>query len=218
MKYVYAPGCALMSYKPQLSYKLEEFAFRHFGPIETVLTCCFDSPQLDEADCLLTPCETCAQTYQKRYPEKKIINLLQAIAESAVFVFPDYGGASMSIQDTCAARTNPEMLAAVRILLEKMNIRLVEPAHTGAKAKCCGQLLYGKTDIVKVENFMKKRADEMPCEDVVVYCASCIMSMTVGGKRPRYILDLLYGEETDMTGEGVCSWNEKLLQFRKAHK
>ena len=64
---------------------------------------------------------------------------------------------------------------------------------------------------------MKMRADEMPCEDVVVYCASCIMSMTVGGKRPRYIIDLLFGEPTDMKTSGADEWNGKLRRFRQSH-
>lgn len=50
----------------------------------------------------------------------------------------------------------------------------------------------------------------MPCEEVVVYCASCITSMSVGGKRPRYLLDLLFGEDTDlfMLGRrpGTVNW------------
>ena len=217
MKYIYAPGCALVSYKPHLSDKLKEFVVSQFGPADTLLTCCFDSPDLDQDVCLLTPCETCAQTYRKLYPDMKIVNLLKTIADCPDFPFPDYHGYSMSIQDTCAARSNPETLETVRTLLQKMNIQLQEPEKTGTRAKCCGQVLYGKMDISKVENFMRNRAGEMPCNDVVVYCASCIISMTVGGRQPRYLLDLLYGEETNMKGTGVCAWNEKLKEFRKNH-
>ena len=49
----------------------------------------------------------------------------------------------------------------------------------------------------------KKRAAQMPCQDVAVYCVSCMKSMAVGGKTPRYLVDLLFGEpsipgETDL--------------------
>ena len=58
----------------------------------------------------------------------------------------------------------------------------------------------------------------MPVEDVVVYCASCIMSMTVGGKKPRYLLDLLFGEPTKMADAGIEPWNGKLQAFRRMQK
>ena len=38
----------------------------------------------------------------------------------------------------------------------------------------------------------KKRATQMPCQDVVVYCVSCMKSMAVGGKTPHYLVDLLF--------------------------
>ena len=64
--------------------------------------------------------------------------------------------------------------------------------------------------------FMIGRASEMPWNDVVVYCSSCIMSMTQGGKQPRYILDLIFGEETELK-DGIETWNAKLTDFRKKH-
>lgn len=49
---------------------------------------------------------------------------------------------------------------------------------------------------------MKSRADEMPARDVAVYCASCIMSMTVG-------------EDTLMPDADIERWNRKILSIRK---
>ena len=63
---------------------------------------------------------------------------------------------------------------------------------------------------------MQNRATEMPCNDVVVYCSSCIMSMTQGGKQPRYILDLIFGEKTELK-DGIEAWNSKLVDFRRKH-
>lgn len=44
---------------------------------------------------------------------------------------------------------------------------------------------------------MSRRASSMPREDVVVYCVSCINAMYIGGKRPRYLVDLLFAEQTE---------------------
>ena len=217
MKYLYAPGCALMAYKPHLAEKLKAVITRMYGPMDDLLTCCFNLPALEADTCIVTPCATCAERYTKNYPDATSTFFLKDLAESDDFPFPDYGGMPMSIQDTCSAKAHPDFLEAIRRLLERMNIRLVEPEKSGRRAKCCGQVFYGKVPVEKVEAQMKARAGEMPCEDVVVYCASCIMSMTVGGKRPRYIIDLLFGEPTDMAGEGPDSWNKKLRDFRNSH-
>ena len=215
--YVYAPGCALMSYKPHLAEKLKTWAESKFGPMDTLLTCCFRSPELEAGTCIVTPCATCTGQYLKNNPDATSLFLLTTIAESNDFPFPDYKGMKMSIQDTCAARSKPEYLATIRTLLQRMNIELVEPEKSGKRARCCGQVFYGKVPTEKVEEQMRKRADEMPCGEVVTYCASCIMAMTVGGKHPRYILVLLFGEGTDMAQEGVESWNGKLKIFRETH-
>ena len=217
MKYLYAPGCALMAYKPHLAERLKEVATKFYGSMDTLLSCCFTTPQLEPGTRIITPCATCAEKYTKLYTDCEAQFFLTDIANSTDFPFPDYGGISMSIQDTCSARSHPEYLATIRRLLERMNIRLIEPAKTGQRAKCCGQVFYGKLDNCKVEAQMKIRANEMPCEDVVVYCASCIMSMTVGGKRPRYILDLLFGEPTLMKNAEVDAWNKRLRHFRETH-
>ena len=217
MKYVYAPVCALMAYKPELADKLKTMVEAIYGPMDTLLTCCFNDPMLEPGSCIVTPCVTCAERYIKNHPDCSSLLILELLAESNDFDFPDYGGMSMSIQDTCSAKTQPQVLQAVRRLLQRMNINLQEPQKSGAHSKCCGQLLYGKAPLEKVENYMKGRASEMPCEDVVVYCSSCIMSMGVGGRRPRYLLDLLYGETTDMKQMGVNEWNQKLADFRKKH-
>ena len=206
-----------MAYKPHIAARLKEYVERRYGTMDTILTCCFDKPELPGGTCVLTPCPTCTERYAK---DSGCMSrcLLNDLADDNSFSFPDYGGVEMSIQDTCAARKQPDVLDSVRRLLQRMNIRLVEPKFTGKHARCCGQVFYGKTDIEKVEANMKRRADEMPCSDVVTYCSSCIMSMTVGGRRPRFILDLIFGEDTDMQGINPVKWNTCLAEFRAEHR
>lgn len=217
-KMVYAPGCALLCYKPHLAEKLGKVIAELYGDVDLQQVCCFDRPALDEGTHIITPCSTCIRQYEQNYPQCTTEFFLKTLRQSESFPFPDYGGIRMTIQDTCAARTQPEHLETVRRLLGRMNIELVEPEKTGARAKCCGQVFYGKLPNEKVAALMRSRADEMPVEDVVVYCASCIMSMTVGGKKPRYLLDLLFGEPTAMADAAIEPWNGKLLAFRRMQK
>jgi Fe-S oxidoreductase len=102
----------------------------------------------------------------------------------------------MTISDACPTRNQERVHNAVRILLKRMNINLVEPEKTRTKGTCCGDSFYGVLPVEQVKEQMKKRASEMPVEDVVVYCVSCSKSMHIGGKKPRYMIDLLFGEDT----------------------
>lgn len=145
-----------MSYKPHLSDKLKEIIEDRYGKVDTMLECCFTKPFFEKGTHIITPCVTCALKYANMYSDCHVEFFLDVLAESNDFIFPDYGGVKMSIQDTCSSRIIPKTQATIRKLLEKMNITLVEPERSGIKAKCCGQTLYGKTDIDKVKSFMCK--------------------------------------------------------------
>ena len=217
MKYLYAPGCALMIYKPHLAERLKIVIEEMYGPMDTLLSCCFNTPELEKGTCIITPCSTCNNRYRTLYEECTSSYFLDTLAKSKTFPFPDYQGARMSIQDTCSGRTDDLYLNAIRKLLKRMNITIVEAEKSGIKGKCCGQVLYGKSPLEKVEAFMKKRALEMPEEDVVVYCASCIQGISLGKKRARFIIDLLFNEPTTADPFGIVSWNNRLSDFRKTY-
>lgn len=207
-----------MVYNPNLADQLKDIIEKTYSPLETLMNCCMHKPTISPETHIITACATCANQYSKKYPNCETVFFLAELAESNDFPFPDYKGAKMSIQDTCSARSKPVYLNAIRKLVKRMNITLVEPQRSGARGKCCGQVFYGKVDTLKVESLMKTRAQEMPYDDVVVYCASCIMSMSVGGKRPRYIIDLLFNKPTEFKGSGPKSWNNSLFNFKEQHK
>ena len=219
MKYIYAPGCALMIHKPHLAEKLKTVIEEMYGPMDTLLSCCFNTPELEEETCIITPCTTCNNRYRTLYKDKNCTSsyFLATLAESETFPFPDYQGMNMSIQDTCSGRTDDLYLNAIRKLLKRMNINIVEAERSGKRGKCCGQTLYGKAPQEKVETFMKNRAQEMPAENVVVYCASCIQGISLGNKKARFIIDLLFNEPTEPDHSGIVSWNNRLGEFRKTH-
>lgn len=57
----------------------------------------------------------------------------------------------------------------------------------------------------------------MPAEDVVVYCVSCCKAMHIGGKTPRYLLDLLLGEPTLPGTFEPEEWHREVDEFIAAH-
>jgi len=217
MKQVYAPGCAFKIYKPELTEKVLEFLNGNQGDVPEHLTCCRHEPGLEIGTRVINTCAGCDRRYRSLYEGISTISLWEILAESSSFPFPDYKGIEMSIHDACPTRTEERVHRGIRKLLERMNIKVVEPEFTGTNQRCCGDSFYPALTVEQVKEKMRERAAEMPREDVAVYCISCIKSMHIGGKRPRYIVDLLFGEETEIGTSEPDEWHAELQRFIDEH-
>ncbi len=217
MKQVYAPGCALMIYKPELATKIFNFLNSDFGDIPEHFICCRHEPKLTSGTRIINTCAGCDRRYRDLYEGITTISLWEILAESKTFPFPDYNGAEMSLHDACPTRTEERVQVAIRKLLVKMNITIRESSNTRTKAICCGDSFYDILPVAQVKEQMRKRADEMPCDMVVVYCVSCIKAMYIGGKKPRYIVDLLFGTKTEIGTFEPKAWHDELEKFIAAH-
>jgi Fe-S oxidoreductase len=215
---VFAPGCALMIYKPELAEKLHAVLNKEFGEMDLLTTCCRHDPGFTEPTEIVNVCPGCDKRFGSLYANASTVSLWELLAESNSFPFPDYEGETMTILDACPTREKKHLHEAIRTLLQKMNIRITEPTHTKTKSTCCGDSFYPQLPAVKVNELMKKRTDEMPLENVVVYCVSCIQSVGIGGKTPRYLSDLLMGMETTMTLRPTDSWHKELDAYIEKHR
>lgn len=217
MKQVYAPGCALLLYKPELAGKVLEFLNKASGNIPEHLLCCKHEPSIEKGTRVINTCPGCDKRYRELYEGISTISLWEVLAESKTFPFPDYKGMEMSIHDACPTRTEERVHSAIRKLIGKMNIKIIEPENTRTKSICCGDSYYDVLPIDQVKGQMKKRSGEMPCNDVAVYCVSCIKAMYIGGKRPHYIVDLLFGEDTGAGTFEPDKWHHELQEFIEKH-
>ncbi|MDR3595666.1 (Fe-S)-binding protein [Clostridium sp.] len=217
MKQIYAPGCAFMLYKPELSKKVFKFLNKNLGNIPEQLICCRNKPKLESGTQVINACAGCDQRYRELYDNISTISLWEILAESNTFPFPDYNGIKMSIHDACSTRTEERVHSAIRRLLERMNIEIIEPKNTRTKAICCGYSFYDTLSPEQVNKMIEKRSSEMPCDNVVVYCFSCIKSIHIGRKKPRHIIDLLFGEETMVSILESDTWEDKLSEFINSH-
>lgn len=217
MKQVYAPGCALMIYKPVLAKKVLEFLNEDFSGVTEHLMCCRHEPNLEIGTRVINTCAGCDRRYRELYEGISTVSLWEILAESQIFPFPDYNGMEMSIHDACPTRTEDRVHSSIRKLLKRMNINITEPKNTRTKAICCGDSYYGSMPMEQIKEQMIKRSSEMPCDNVVVYCVSCIKAMYIGGKKPRYIIDLLFGESTGIGTFEPEAWHNELQKFIDAH-
>ena len=218
MKYIFAPGCALVLYKPHLVEKLHRFLEQSYGVMDLLLTCCRHTPQIPPDVCVINICPGCDRRYRENYARPSTVSLWELLAENDAFDFPDYRSQEMTIIDACPTRDQDRIHLAVRALAEKMNIAIVEPAKTKRKSTCCGDTFYGKIATEQVIIQMKKKADEMPVENILVYCVSCSKSMFVGDKQPRYLIDLLFSEDTVPKTFEPDHWHRELDEFIESHK
>ena len=130
---------------------------------------------------------------------------------------PTYDGMQLSVHDSCSFRKKPQVHAAVRSLLDKMHIEVVESPYSGTKSICCGDNFYGHIPLEEVHAFQKKRASQMPCQDVAVYCVSCIKSMHIGGKTPHHMLDLVLGEVTEVQETRLDVYHDAIDRYIEEH-
>ncbi|HVP36965.1 MAG TPA: hypothetical protein VMT04_08220 [Terriglobales bacterium] len=218
MKRLFAPGCALMIYKPHLAEKLHNILIQNLGPMEMFLACCKHIPPLPGGTEVINICPGCDKRYRENYPDSSTISLWEVIAKNSFFPFPDYGKQEMTIIDACPTRDQARVQDAVRELASKMNISLFEPELTRAKSTCCGDVFWESIPTPEVIEQMKLKASTMPLDQIIVYCVSCAKAMFVGGKQPRYLIDLLFEEETIPKTFQPDLWHKELDEYMNSHK
>ena len=214
---LFAPGCALMGHDRALVEKTRCFLQREYGDVTLHVSCCRSEGEIAPHTRIVNVCPGCDRRFRDTAKALRNNSLWELLADSVTFPFPNYSGVSMAINDACPTRGEDRVLRAIRQVLAKMNIALVEPENSGAHASCCGDSYYGKVPTVQVKAMMAKRAAEMPVRDVVVHCVSCIKSMHIGGKRPRFLLDLVFSQDTAIGTAEPDAWHRELDDYTAKH-
>lgn len=212
-KRYFNPGCALSLYKPETEQRVLRFLDRHLEDVTLHKICCRHDPQVEPGAVIINVCAGCDRRFRSLYEGVGTLSLWEVLDGLEGFAYPDYGGAQMSVHDPCPVRQRPQVHAAIRSLLGKMNIRVVEAEHHGVHSVCCGDDFYPTLPVADVHKKMKARAQSMPCQDVVVYCVSCVKSMHIGGKTPRHMIDLLFAEPTTPEPFDTQAWHAQLQAY-----
>lgn len=67
MKQVYAPGCALMIYKPELATRVLQVLNKDLEKITKHLICCRHEPKLKSGTQVINTCAGCDRRYRELY-------------------------------------------------------------------------------------------------------------------------------------------------------
>ena len=206
-----------MIYKPALGKKIHQLLNENLGEMDMLMTCCQHKPDLPENSKVINVCPGCDKRFGKDYKGVSTISLWEIINENSFLDYPDYKGRSMTIIDACPTHEEDRVPNSIRDLLLKMNIRLVEPKNTRRESTCCGDVYYGSMPTAKVKDLMTEKALEMPVNEIVVHCVSCIMAVLNGGKNPQYVADLLFNEETLPESFDLDKWHKELADYIDEH-
>ena len=211
------PGCALSVTKPEAEHQILTLLQAWFGPVKMHNICCHNDPRLPEGSTIINNCAGCDRRFRSLYKGIRTISLWEVLDNIDGLPLPDHSGLCVSVHDSCSYRPKPQVHAAVRSLLRKMKIDIVESEFSGTRSICCGDNFYSHIPIYKVTEMQKKRASQMPCQDVAVYCVSCIKSMAIGGKTPHHMVDLLLDEDTDPQETRIDVYHEAVSRYIDEH-
>ena len=211
------PGCALNIYKHDAAGKMLNILNKYFGTVKLHSICCRHAPQLPEGSTIINNCAGCDRRFRSLYEGIQTISIWEVLDSIENLCLPSYEGMTVSVHDSCSYRQKPQVHAAVRSILRKMNIEIIDSVYSGMKSICCGDNFYPVISIEKVTEFQKKRASQMPCDDVVVYCVSCIKSMSIGGKVPHHMVDLVLNEETYPQDTRIDLYHDALNKYIDEH-
>ncbi len=120
----YFPSCNFTSLRPETSARIK--AFMHSCGV-TVKGCCRPGhKEVEAGDMLITICKTCRIICEENRPDTVVVSLAEWLDSLKDFVFPDYHGERITLQDCYRAKGRAGELLAVRSVLKKMNFEVVE--------------------------------------------------------------------------------------------
>ncbi len=216
-KCYFNPGCALSIYKPESVRQIMDMLDKHFGSVELHNICCRNNPRLAHGSVIINNCAGCDRRFRSLYDGIQTISLWEVLDSIENLSLPNHDGLTVSVHDPCSFRPKPQVHSAVRNILLKMGIEIIDSKFSGTKSICCGDNFYPQLKIETITELQKKRAAQMPCQNVAVYCVSCIKSMFIGGKTPYYLIDLIINQETEPRETRIDVYHEALNQYIDEH-
>ncbi|WP_209700459.1 hypothetical protein [Clostridium algifaecis] len=238
--YIYVASCVFTRENPALSVKIQDYLKKRFHM--QIIRCCVPKYKLKEFtsempewlqsrwedtpdfknftsdNIMVYVCHNCAAIFQETTPEVKRISLWELILQDTKFPFPDYSHEKMTVQDCWRSYDNRSEQEAVRALLNKMNVDIIEQKENYEKTQFCGISLYKpspkrnlnlapkrfiehangkfishtKEDQIQL---MREHCKKIATDKVVAYCHYCVNGLKLGGKQAKHLASLLFDTE-----------------------
>ncbi len=131
---IYFPSCNFTKASPEAAKRLRRWMQARMP----VAGCCrTDKTPRAADDTALYFCQACREVLEGRMQTRSLWEYLDGDAD---FPLPDYSGLRVNLQDCWRDHAHPEIHEAVRSLLHKMHVEVVELDRNREKADFCGNL------------------------------------------------------------------------------
>ncbi len=231
-------SCVFTEEYPELSRKIQAYVERVFAL--PIIRCCAANYKVEEFEkrmpewyreewrgithykkfpansTMVSLCHNCAAIFEEQHPEIERQALWELILEDENFKYPNYRGEKMTVQDCWRQKENRAEQNAVREILRRMNIEIVELPENYERTKFCGyslyqpqplrnaklapkRFLYGAEGLFQEhaaeekQKLMREYCAKIPTEKVVAYCHYCVRGLKLGGKRGLHLAEILFG-------------------------
>lgn len=213
MAYVYYPSCKFTEFSPKVSALLTDYMQHHCDAI--IAGCCrSEHALLTSGDVAVTICNTCQAIVQEDSPAR-VVSIWELIAQDSSFTFPDKKGEGVTLQDCWRSRGCAAQQDAVRTILHRMNVNVVELNECRDNSMFCGTTLYAPQPEENVtfapvrfgrdaaglfvprstdeqRELMRKHCEMIETDKVVCYCVPCTKGIRLGGKDGVHLADYLF--------------------------
>lgn len=234
----YIASCVFTSQFPELSFRIQEYIRERFG--FTIVRCCVpsykikefeekmpkgsirdcwsslpDSGIFQEGDRIYSLCHNCNNIIEEMHPDVQVHSLWELIDSDKEFSFTDHQGLAMYVQDCWRSKDRKEEQTAVRSLLEKMNIEVMEIGENRDRTEFCGASLYraqpprnpklaprhyvdgaeGKFiphSPEEQEEIMRTYCKQFNTQKVLCYCHYCLEGLLMGQADAVHLAQMLF--------------------------
>ena len=212
---VFFPGCALLTYDPALLNRMLDLLRREEPTIALAAGCCGQPTKHLEPQRFRPRTGKLLAQFQKRGVQRIYIACpncereLSALGYARVIpvwetlervVRPEelanHCGKAFALHDPCPVRQDRAQQDAVRSLLTKAQVTIVEFPHNRAQTRCCGNIaMLRATNPKKSDKMRTARLDEISdALPVTSYCAGCVDAFASGGHDAAHLVELLFGK------------------------
>lgn len=207
--HIFFPSCNYTKASPQNAKITRDF----FKERMNVAGCClYDKKEYTDQDVGFVLCQACRGQLESKI---RVRTIWEYFDEDPNFVFPDYKHQKMNLQDCFRDINHPEVHQAVRNILKKMNIDVIEIENNKEKSTFCGTLHFHTTSPIILDlmsQYPDTKLSKMPEEiqtqimeeyvkvfdlnyPVICDCNRCLKGVTMGGANGVHLLDLIMGKQ-----------------------
>lgn len=213
--YVYYPSCNYTMASPEGSKRIKEYLKENYN-MEIAGCCRPGLKKLNNEEVAVTICQSCSIIVRENRSNHKEISVFEILDADENFPWPDLKGERITIQDCWRAKGKESLYKAVRSIMKKMNIEIVELEDNYDKTEFCGTFRYNEmleknkkiapkffVDYMKdnlelhdeegQQRLMEENVKKYTTDRVICYCNACLRGIIQGGGNGIHLMDLIMG-------------------------